>query len=165
VVGILAPPLEHGRVDPHPVDAVHVDRHRHVVALVLHDVRHDLGQQGVPLLGLGHVVQVGQHSLIAPELDLGALHLRGGGRVAGHGPGLQDGHGIVPAAAGHGEVLPGVALFFQELLQHAHGGGLPARGPPVQHFHLSGRRAEGEQAQEQNSDRKSFHDVTTSFMR
>ena len=74
--------FQHGGVGPHPVDAVHIDRGGHVIAFVLHDIGHDLGQQAVPLFGLGCGIQIGQHAFSRPFLDGRALDLGGGRRVA-----------------------------------------------------------------------------------
>ena len=63
------------------------------------------------------------------------------GGLPGHHARLEHRHGVLAATAGHGEVLPGVALGFQHLLELGHRVGLAARGPPVQHFDLAGHAA------------------------
>ena len=130
--------LEHFRVDVEPVHPVYVDRHCYVVAVVLHDLRHLLRQQAVPLAFGGHRVEVGEQAQFAPLLDIRPLDLRRGRRIAGHRAGLQHGHRRLAATAGHGEVLPGVALGFDQLLQGFGGALLAGGGPPVQHFDFAG---------------------------
>ena len=130
--------FQYGGVGPHPVDAVHIDRGSHVVALVLHDIGHDLGQQAVPLLGLGGGVQIGQHTFGSPFLDGWALDLGCGRWVARHDSALQHGGGVVAPAAGHGKVFPDMAFGLHDLLQLGHGFGFATRSPVVQHLDLAG---------------------------
>ncbi len=134
-------------VGPEPVDTVHVDRDSDIAALVLHHVGDDLGQQAVPVVGLGDVVEVGEHAFGAPFLDRRALDLRRGGRVARDDAGLEHRHRRVTAAAGDREILPGVAFGLQGRFQRGGGLGLAAGGPVVQDldFASAGCGAEGEQ--------------------
>ncbi|MNF91841.1 hypothetical protein D3C84_744610 [compost metagenome] len=120
------------------------------MAVVLHDVRHLLGQDRVPLAFGGDIVQLGEQAQLTPLLDIRALDLRGGRRVAGHGAGLQHGHGGLATTPGDGEVLPAVAFFHDEFLQGI-GGALLATGrPPVQDFHFTGKGGQREQRSEGN---------------
>ena len=136
----------HFGVGPHPVDAVHVHRRGHVVAVVLHHVGHHARQQLVPFFGLGHVVDIGQHAFGCPFLNGWAFDLSGCGRVARHGTALEHGHGVFAATAGHGKVFPLVAFGFEHFLEFASRSGFAARCPVVQHFngglggHRCGRR-------------------------
>ncbi len=126
--------LEHLRVDPQPVDPVDVHRHSYVMVVVFPDGGELGRQQLVPLVGLGHVVELGEQPQGAPLLDIRALDLRGGGWVAGDGAALEYGHGRGTATAGHGVVLPGEAVLLDLLLEGVHGRGLATGGPPVQDF-------------------------------
>ncbi len=63
-------------IRPKPIDAVDVDRHCDVVALVLQAVGDDLGNQRVPLPGLGHRVHVLQDAFLRPFDDRRPLDLR-----------------------------------------------------------------------------------------
>ncbi|MCY1350095.1 hypothetical protein D9M69_363180 [compost metagenome] len=142
--------LEHLRVDPQPVDPVHVDRHGHVVTVVLHGVRHLFGQQRIPFAFGGDLIQLGEQTQRSPLLDIRPLDLRGRGRVTGHGAGLQHGHGGLATTTGNGEVLPAVAFFHDEFLQGIGGALLATGSPPVQDFHFSGEGGQREQRGEGN---------------
>ena len=110
---------------------------------------------------LGHVIQVGQEAQLGPFLDIQTLDLGGGGRIAGYGAGLQYGHGRLAAATGHGEILPGITLFFEHLLEGGDGTGFTAGGPPMQDLHLAllghceGRQAAQDEHREETLDH--FH--------
>ncbi len=117
---------------------MHVDRHRNVGTVVLHDLAHLLGQHFVPAFGLGGVIEIGEQAEFAPLLDVRALDLCGGRRVAGNGAGLQYGHGSLATTAGDGEVLPGMAFLLDQLLQGVGGALLATGSPPVQNFDLAG---------------------------
>ena len=142
---------EHFRVDPQPVDPVHVDRHGYVVAAELHHVDHLGRQQLVPLLLLCHLVEVGEQAQLAPLLNVRALDLRGGRRVTGNRAGLQHGHGRFATAAGNGEVLPGMAFVFNQFLQGIGGAFFATGGPPMQHFDFTGMNGQRHQGDEGNS--------------
>ncbi|MCY1373414.1 hypothetical protein D9M69_606890 [compost metagenome] len=129
---------------------MHVDRCGHIVTIGLHHVGHHLGQQLVPLLGAGHVVDVGQHAFLGPFLDRRTFDLRSRGRVARNGAALEHSHGVFTTTTGHGEILPLVALGFEHALELGGRLRLAARSPVVQHFHRglgrcgrSGRRRRG----------------------
>jgi len=74
--------LEHLWIDPQPIDAVDVHRHRHVVAVVLHGVGDGLRQQAIPVIGLGHFIERAQKIECAPLLQIGTLDLCGAWRIA-----------------------------------------------------------------------------------
>ena len=136
--------FERSIAGPQPVHAVHVHRSGDVVALVFHDVGNHGGQQAVPLLGLGHIVDVGQHAFSSPLLQSRAFDLRCSRGIARDHARLEHGHGVVTAATGHGEVFPGVALALQGGLQGSCRLGFATAGPVVQHFHFTGMGRHGQ---------------------
>ena len=146
-------------VDPQPVDPVHVDRHRHIVTLIRHDFGHLLGQQGIPLILFGHRIPVGEQTQRAPLLNIRPLDLCGSRRVAGHGAGLQHSHGCLATTACHGEVFPGMAFVFDQLLQGIGGALLTTGGPPVQHFDLTGEGRQGHQGDKRNGSGQASHSI------
>jgi len=139
--------FQHVRVGPHEVDAMHIDRHGDIAAFVLHHVSHHLGQQAVPLLGLGGGVQVGQHALARPFLNRRALDLRGSWWVARHHAAFQYRGCVVAAAAGHRKVFPDMAFGLHDFFQFGNRLGLTARGPVMQHFDFAGHGSRGAQNQ------------------
>ena len=111
---------------------MHPDRHCHVVTVILHGLCHHRQQQLVPAAALGHIIDVGKHALGAPLLDARPLDLRCRRRVAGDDTRLEHGHGVLATAAGDREILPGIALGLDHLLEFGCRLGLAAGGPPVQ---------------------------------
>ena len=127
--------VEQGLVHPDPVGRVHVERGRHIVALILDDVLECGRDDLVPAFLPGDRGEVAQGTLRRPVLDDETQHLHGGRRVAGGHAGLQHGAGLVATTAGNGGVLPGHTLLLQVLAQDLQGRGLAARGPPVDDLH------------------------------
>ncbi len=117
---------------------MNIHRHRRVVAIDLVIGGELRSQEGIPVFLLGDLVDIAQKAHLAPLLDQRPLDLGHRGRVTGDRPRLEHRHGAVAATTGHGEVLPGMAFRFEFLLEHVGRLGLPARGPPVQHFDLGG---------------------------
>ena len=76
--------FQHIRVSPNPINAVHVDRHSHIVAFVFHAVGDHFGQQRVPVFGFGSRVKIGQHAFASPLLNRRAFDLCGRWRIAGN---------------------------------------------------------------------------------
>ena len=109
--------FQHIRIRPDPVNAVDVDRHRDVAALVFHAVRDDLGQQRVPLLGLGSGIEISKHALTGPLLNRRAFDLRGRRRIAGNHAAFQHRGSGITAAARHGKVFPHMAFGLHDFLQ------------------------------------------------
>ncbi|AEK61275.1 conserved hypothetical protein [Collimonas fungivorans Ter331] len=105
------------RVDPEPVDAVHIDRRRYVMALVLHGVGNHFRQQRIPFACGSRGIDVRQHAFLAPFLDRRALDLGCCRRAACDDAGFQRGGGVFASAAGNRKVLPGHALGFHDLFQ------------------------------------------------
>ncbi len=126
--------LEHLRIDPQPIDAVDVHRHRHVMAVVLHGVGDGLRQQTIPVIGLGHLIERAQKIERAPLLQVGALDLCGAWRIAGDHAGFQHGHGRGTGASGDGTILPGEAVLLDQVFQDLHRSGFATGCPPVDHF-------------------------------
>ncbi|MNJ37175.1 hypothetical protein D3C77_319840 [compost metagenome] len=125
-----------------------VHRHRHVVTVVLHDLGDFVRQQAVPVVGFGHLIELGQQPQRAPLLDIRPLDLRRGGRVAGNGAGLEHGHGRGAATTGHGVVFPDKAVFLHLGLEGFNSLGFATGSPPVQDFDSTGIGGHGAQRQQ-----------------
>ena len=145
--------LEDLRVRPHPVHPMHADRHRHVVTVILHGLCHHRQQQLVPAAGLGHVIDIGKHALCAPLLDARPLDLRCRRRVAGDDTRFEHGHGVLATAAGDREILPGIALGLDHLLEFGRRPGLAAGGPPVQDLDVGSAGAAGRKCHSRDETR------------
>ncbi|MCY1454260.1 hypothetical protein D9M71_713120 [compost metagenome] len=118
------------------------------MTVVLHDLGHLPGQQRIPVVGLGDVIEFSQQTQCAPLLDIRAFDLCGGRWIAGDRARLEHGHGSGPAATGHGVVLPHEAVFLHLRLERFDGFGFAAGGPPMQHFNrtgIGGNSAQGQQ--------------------
>ncbi len=139
--------FEYLRIGPDPVHAVDVDRGGHIFALIGDDVLQQRGQKIVPVLGLGHIVDIVQHALARPILDVGSLHLDNRGRIARQHARTEHGCLGIAAAAGDRTVFPGAAGRLEFLFQFQDRLGFAARGPVMQDLDLGpgkGRTGDGE---------------------
>jgi hypothetical protein len=105
------------------------------VAVDLDRLQHGLGQELVPAVALGDLVDVVQQALVDDVAELlGGIELRGRRRVATGN--AVDGDRARLLAQGDGGVDPDAALGLVGLGQRLGGGGFTARRPPVDDFGL-----------------------------
>ena len=121
---------------------MHIDRHCHVMPVVLHHVGDHGRQHAVPVFGLGDRVEISQHAFVAPFLNARPFDLRRCWRVARHDAGLEYRHGALATTTGDSKIFPGMAARLEHLFQLSSRGRFTARRPPVQDFdfgRLSGK--------------------------
>ena len=118
--------VEHLGVGPDPVHAVNVQRHGHILALILDGLFQKIRQQCVPVLLVCNCVEALQRANSGPFLDVLAFDLRHGGRHTGQHAGAQNGgHGITTTAS-HWRVIPDAAAGFKGVFQRQCGARFPA---------------------------------------